>query len=89
MSGRSSGSTNIDRSLKKNSMLCFDRTATRNRTDPYEEKSYHGAAIKEVQAWWKQCKEWMAHFKESEPFVFDFKNLFKALSGKEEKHDVV
>ena len=64
--------------------LLFDRAARRNRTDPYEEKSYRGAAIKEVQAWWKQCKDWMAHFKEqSEPFVFDFKNLLKALSGKE------
>ena len=37
MSGRSSESTNSDRSLKKNSMLCFDRTARCNRTDPYEE----------------------------------------------------
>ena len=49
-------------------------------------KSYRGTAIKEVQAWWrwKQCKEWMAHFKEQgEPFVFDFKKLLKALSGKE------
>ena len=64
--------------------LLFDRAARRNRTDPYEEKSYRGAAIKEVQAWWKQCKDWMAHFKEhSEPFVFDFKNLLKALSRKE------
>eukprot|EP00434_Breviolum_minutum_P044510 symbB.v1.2.039761.t1/scaffold6771.1/size17783/1 len=71
-------------SPKKNSMLLFDRAARRNRTDPYEEKSYRGAAIKEVQAWWKQCKDWMAHFKEhSEPFVFDFKNLLKALSRKE------
>ena len=64
--------------------LLFDRAARRNRTDPYEEKSYRGAGIKEVQAWWKKCKDWMAHFKEqSEPFVFDFKNLLKALSGKE------
>ena len=64
--------------------LLFDRAARRNRTDPYEEKSYRGAAIKEAQAWWKQCKDWMAHFKDqSEPFVFDFKNLLKALSEKE------
>eukprot|EP00434_Breviolum_minutum_P041318 symbB.v1.2.036756.t1/scaffold5224.1/size29657/3 len=64
--------------------LLFDRAARRNHTNPYEEKSYRGAAIKEVQAWWKQCKDWMAHFKgQSEPFVFDFKNLLKALSGKE------
>ena len=39
---------------------------------------------REVQAWWKQCKEWMAHFKgQSAPLVFDFKSLLKALSGKE------
>ena len=64
--------------------LLFDRAARRNRTDPYEEKSYRGAGIKEVQAWWKKCKDWMAHFKEqSEPFVYDFKELLKALSGKE------
>ena len=63
--------------------LLFDRAARRNRTDPYEEKSYRGG-IKEVEAWWKECKDWMAHFKEqSEPFVFDFKDLLKALSGKE------
>ena len=42
--------------------LLFDRAARRNRTDPYEEKSYRGAGIKEVQAWWKKCKDWMAHF---------------------------
>ena len=64
--------------------LLFDRAARRNRTDPYEEKSYRGAGIKEVQAWWKKCKDWMAHFKEqSEPFVYDLKDLLKALSGKE------
>ena len=44
--------------------LLFDRAAKRNHTNPYEEKPYRGAAIKEVQAWWKQCKEWMAHFKD-------------------------
>ena len=53
-------------------------------TDPYEEKSYRGAGIKEVQAWWKKCKDWMARFKDqSQPFVYDFKELLKALSGKE------
>ena len=41
------------------------------------------AAFKEVQAWWKQYKDLMAHFKgQSTPFVFDFKNLKKTLSGK-------
>ena len=64
--------------------LLFDRAARRNHTNPYEEKAYRGAANKEVQAWWKQCKDWMAHFKEhSTPFVFDFKSLLKALSQKE------
>ena len=60
--------------------LVFDRAARRNRTDPYEEKKYRGAGIKEVQAWWKKCQDWMAHLKEqSEPFVYDFKKLLKAL----------
>ena len=60
------------------------RAARRNRTDPYEEKKYRGSGIKEVQAWWKKCQDWMAHFKEqSEPFVFDFKKLLMALSDKE------
>ena len=64
--------------------LLFDRAARRNRTNPYEEKKYRGAGIKEVQAWWKTCQDWMAHFKEhSEPFVYDFKKLLKALSNKE------
>ena len=64
--------------------LLFDRAARRNRTDPYEEKRYRGSGIKEVQAWWKKCQDWMAHFKEqSEPFVFDFKKLLMALSDKE------
>ena len=72
-------------SPKKNSMLCFfDRAARRSHTNPYEEKAYRGPAIKEVQAWWGQCKEWMSHFKgQSAPLVFDFKSLLKALSGKE------
>ena len=64
--------------------LLFDRAARRNRTDPYEEKKYRGAGIKEVQAWWKKCQDWMAHFKEqSESFAFDFKKLLMALSDKE------
>ena len=51
---------------------------------PYEEKRYRGSGIKEVQAWWKQCQDWMAQFKEQgEPFVFNFKKLLKALSEKE------
>ena len=64
--------------------LLFDRAARRNHTNPYEEKAYRGAANKDVQAWWKQCKDWMAQFKgQSAPFVFDFKSLLQALSGKE------
>ena len=73
-----------EKSKEELDALLFDRAARRNRTDPYEEKSYRGAGIKEVQAWWKKCKDWMAHFKDqSEPFVYDFKELLKALSGKE------
>ena len=66
-------------------MLCSSTgAARRNRTDPYEEKRYRGSGIKEVQAWWKQCQDWMAQFKEQgEPFVFNFKKLLKALSDKE------
>ena len=60
--------------------LLFDRDIRRNRTDPYEEKKYRGAGIKEVQAWWKKCHDWMEHFKEqSLPFVYDFKKLLKAI----------
>ena len=43
--------------------LLFGRAARSSRTNPYEEKAYRGPDIKEVQAWWKQCKEWMSHFK--------------------------
>ena len=64
--------------------LLFDRAARRNRTDPYDEKKYRGARIKEVQEWWKTCQDWMAHYKtHSEPFVYDTKKLLKALSVKE------
>ena len=64
--------------------LLFDRAARRNHTNPYEEKAYRGAGSKEVQAWWKQCKDWMALYKEqSTPFVFEFKSLLQALSEKE------
>ena len=72
------------KSKKELDALLFDRAARRNRTDPYEEKKYCGPGIKEVQAWWKQCQDWMAQFKQQgEPFVFNFKKLLKALSGKE------
>ena len=64
--------------------LLFDRAARRNRTDPYDEKKYRGARIKEVHEWWKTCQDWMAHYKtHSEPFVYDTKKLLKALSVKE------
>ena len=71
--------------------LLFDRAARRSQTNPYEEKPYRGPAIKEVQAWWGQCKEWMSRFKgQSEPLVFDFKSLLKDLFGKEaEAHSEV
>ena len=42
--------------------LLFDRAARRHRTDPYNEKKYRGARIKEVQEWWKTCQDWMAHY---------------------------
>ena len=64
--------------------LLFDRAARRNRRDPYDEKKYRGAGIKEVQKWWKTCQDWMARYKtHSEPFVYDIKKLLKALSDKE------
>ena len=64
--------------------LLFDRVARRNRKDPYEEKKYRGADIDAVYAWWKQCRSWMAQFKEyGEPHTFNFKKLLKALSYKE------
>ena len=64
--------------------LLFDRVARRNRTDPYDEKKYRGAGIKEVQKWWKTCQDWMARYKtHSEPFIYDIKKLLKALSDKE------
>ena len=70
---------------KKNWMLCSstgppDATALTHM----KRKRYRGPGIKEVQAWWKQCQDWMAQFKEQgEPVVFNFKKLLKALSGKE------
>ena len=64
--------------------LLFDRVARCNRKDPYEEKKYRGADIDAVYAWWKQCRNWMAQFKEyGEPHTFNFKKLLKALSYKE------
>ena len=64
--------------------LLFDRVARRNRTDPYDEKKYRGAGLKEVQTWWKTCKDWMARYKtHSEPYIYDIKKLLKALSDKE------
>ena len=64
--------------------LLFDTVARRNRTDPYDEKKYRGAGLKEVQTWWKTCKDWMARYKtHSEPFIYDIKKLLKALSDKE------
>ena len=64
--------------------LLFDRVARRNRTDPYDEKKYRGAGLKEVQTWWKTCKDWMARYKtHSVPFIYDIKKLLKALSDKE------
>ena len=64
--------------------LLFDRVARRNRTDPYDEKKNRGAGLREVQTWWKTCKDRMARDKtHSEPFIYDIKKLLKALSDKE------
>ena len=64
--------------------LLFDRVPRRNCTDSYDEKKYSGAGLKEVQTWWKTCKEWMTRYKtHSEPFIYDIKKLLKALSDKE------
>ena len=70
---------------KEDSMLWFltgppDATAqTRMKKNlvvvQESKKSKHGE---------RKCKDLMAHFKEqSEPFLFNFKDLLKALSGKE------
>ena len=70
-------------SPKKNSMLCFLTGPPGATAHPYEEKSYRGAGIKEVQAWWKQCKDWMAHFKgQSEPFVLRLQEPFEGATRK-------
>ena len=46
-------------------------------------RSKSGAGLREVQTWWKTCKEWMAGYKtHSEPFIYDIKKLLKALSDK-------
>ena len=64
--------------------LLFDRIVRRNRTNPYDEQKYSGAGLREVQTWWKTCKEWMTCYKtHSEPFIYDIKKLLKALSDKE------
>ena len=64
--------------------LLFDKVARRNRKDPYEETKYRGAGIEEVRAWWKSCRNWMESYRTyGEPFVFDFKELLKALSAKD------
>ena len=64
--------------------LLFDRVARRNRTDPYDEKKYSGAGLREVQTWWKTSKDWMARYKTHiEPFIYDIKKLLKALYDKE------
>ena len=64
--------------------LLYDRVARRNRTDPYDEKKYRGAGLKEAQKWWKTCQDWIARYKtHSEPFIYDIKKLMKVLSDKE------
>ena len=65
--------------------LLFDRAARGSRKNPCEEKAYRGPALKAVQTWWEQCKDWMLYFKgQSAPLVMDFHGLLQAFRGKEE-----
>ena len=65
--------------------LLFNKAARGSQKNPYEEKAYRGPALKAVQAWWEQCKEWMLYFKgQSAPLVQDLQGLLQAFRGKEE-----
>ena len=65
--------------------LLFNKAARGSQKNPYEEKAYRGPALKAVQAWWEQCKEWMLYFKgQSAPLVQDLQGLLQAFQGKEE-----
>ena len=63
----------------------YDKAARGIQKNPYEEKAYRGPALKAVQAWWEQCKEWMLYFKgQSAPLVQDLQGLLQAFQGKVE-----
>ena len=65
--------------------LLFDKAARGSQKNPYEEKAYRGPALKAVQAWWEQCKDWMQYFKgQSAPMVLDLHGLLQAFRCKEE-----
>ena len=65
--------------------LLFNKAARGSQKNAYEEKAYRGPALKAVQAWWEQCKEWMLYFKgQSAPLVQDLQGLLQAFRGKEE-----
>ena len=65
--------------------LLFNKAVRGSQKNPYEEKAYRGPALKAVQAWWEQCKEWMLYFKgQSAPVVQDLQGLLQAFRGKEE-----
>ena len=56
-----------------------------SQKNPYEEKAYRGPALKAVQTWWDQCKDWMQYFKgQSAPMVLDLHGLLQAFRCKEE-----
>ena len=64
--------------------LLFNKAARGNHTNPYEEKAHRGPALKAVQAWWEQCKDWMLYFKgQSSPSVLDIQGLLQAFRSKE------
>ena len=74
----------IDRSREQLYALLFNKAARGNHTNPYEEKAYRGPALKAVQAWWEQCKDWMLYFKgQSSPSVLDIQGLLQAFRSKE------
>ena len=65
--------------------LLFDKAARGSQKNPYEEKAYRGPALKAVQAWWDQCKDWMQYFKgQSAPMVLDLHGLLQAFRCNEE-----
>ena len=52
-----------EKSREQLCVLLFNKAARGSQKNPYEEKAYRGPALKAVQPWWEQCKEWMLYFK--------------------------